>query len=109
MFPKIEDLLEMRTIEGSRIEYKKGWNPVKILHTICAFANDIENIGGGYIVIGVEEKDGSPQLPPVGIDKGQIDSINKELLNLSYLIDPMYIPSTVSGYSMSCLHDLSCP
>ena len=94
MFPKIEDLLEMRTIEGSRIEYKKGWNPVKILHTICAFANDIENIGGGYIVIGVEEKDGGPQLPPVGIDKGQIDSINKELLNLSYLIDPVYIPST---------------
>src|SRR6056297_2392227 len=28
---------------------KKGWNPKAILHTLCAFANDIQDIGGGYI------------------------------------------------------------
>ena len=50
----LEDLLHKRKIESNRIEFKKGWNPDKIYRTICAFANDFDNIGGGYIVIGVE-------------------------------------------------------
>ena len=53
----IEDLLHKRKIESTRIEFKKGWNPDKIYRTICAFANDIDNLGGGYIVVGVEEED----------------------------------------------------
>ena len=52
----IEDLLEHKTVESSRIDYKAGWNPKPIIHTICAFANDIDNIGGGYIVIGIDEE-----------------------------------------------------
>ena len=48
----IENVLRQRTVEGERIEYKKGWNPDAIIRTICAFANDFENLGGGYIVIG---------------------------------------------------------
>ena len=52
----LQDLLRQRTIEGERIEYKAGWNPESVLHTMCAFANDFHNLGGGYIVIGVEEK-----------------------------------------------------
>lgn len=55
----IEDLIRQRKVEGARIEYKKGWNPEKVLHTICAFANDIDNWGGGYVVIGVDN--GSPE------------------------------------------------
>lgn len=47
----IEDLLHKRKIESTRIEFKKGWNPDKIYRTICAFANDIDNLGGGYIVL----------------------------------------------------------
>ena len=53
-------LITEGVIENERIEYKKGWNPEKILHTICAFANDFDNLGGGYIVVGVNEKDGMP-------------------------------------------------
>ena len=45
----IEDLLNKRKIESNRIEFKAGWNPDKIYHTICAFATDLDNIGGGYI------------------------------------------------------------
>ena len=45
----IEDLLQKQKIEGNRIEFKSGWNPDSIYHTICAFANDFDNIGGGYI------------------------------------------------------------
>lgn len=43
----ITNLVNSSTIESSRIEFKEGWNPEKILHTICAFANDYEDIGGG--------------------------------------------------------------
>lgn len=46
----IEDLLHKRKIESTRIEFKTGWNPNKIYRTICAFANDFDNIGGGYII-----------------------------------------------------------
>ena len=54
----IEDLLRKQKIEGSRIEFKAGWNPDSIYHSICAFANDFDNIGGGYILVGVEEENG---------------------------------------------------
>ena len=57
----IDDLIHQRKVEGARIEYKKDWNPEKVLHSVCAFANDIDNWGGGYIILGVEEN-GSP--PP---------------------------------------------
>ena len=50
----IEELLRQRVVESTRIEYKKDWNPNAIIHTICAFANDIDNVGGGYIIVGVE-------------------------------------------------------
>lgn len=39
----IEDLLNKRKVESNRIEFKSGWNPDKIYHTICAFATDLEN------------------------------------------------------------------
>lgn len=48
------DLLRQRTVEGERIEYKADWNPEDVLHTLCAFANDFHNLGGGYIIIGME-------------------------------------------------------
>ena len=45
----IDDLVNHRKVEWARIEYKEGWNPEKVLHTLCAFANDIDNWGGGYV------------------------------------------------------------
>lgn len=89
----IDDLLKGRSVEWERLEYKKGWNPEAVLHTICAFANDIHNLGGGYILVGVEEIDGRPVLPPVGIPENQLDGIQKELLNLGHTaIQPAYHP-----------------
>lgn len=52
----INNLLRKQKIESNRIEFKNGWNPDTIYHTICAFAYDFDNIGGGYILIGVEEE-----------------------------------------------------
>ena len=49
----IDDLIQRRVVENARVEYKCDWNPESILHTICAFANDIDNWGGGYLIIGI--------------------------------------------------------
>ena len=88
----ISDLVNRRVIESARVEFKAIWNPEPILHTICAFANDMDNWGGGYIVIGVEEQDGAPSFPIAGITKNSVDKISKELINICNMIEPRYIP-----------------
>lgn len=91
----LENLLLHRTIESERVEYKAGWNPENIIHTLSAFANDFHNLGGGYVVIGVAEENGQPVLPPVGLALERIDAIQKELLNLgNSAIQPPYHPLT---------------
>ena len=65
----IEDLLNKQKVESNRIEFKKGWNPAKIYQIICAFANDFDNIGGGYILVGVEEKNGVAKRPIHGLSE----------------------------------------
>ena len=60
----INDLLGGKPVEWERLEFKAGWNPEAVLHSLCAFANDIHNLGGGYILIGVAESNGRPVLPP---------------------------------------------
>jgi ATP-dependent DNA helicase RecG len=54
----IDDILHGQTMEWERLEFKQGWNPEAVLHTMCAFANDFHNWGGGYIFIGVAENQG---------------------------------------------------
>ena len=76
----VEDLLKKQKIEGNRIEFKAGWNPDSIYHSICAFANDFDNIGGGYILIGVEEEKGSAKRPVKGIPEEKIDGILKDIV-----------------------------
>ena len=88
----INDLINQRIVESNRIEFKSDWNPNQVMHTICAFANDIDNVGGGYIIIGVEEENGSPKIPVKGIEKERIDGILKELIGLCHLIEPIYNP-----------------
>ena len=91
----IDNLLHRRTIENERIEYKAGWNPEDVLHTLGAFANDFHNLGGGYVVLGVEDQNGRPVLPPKGLHPNAIDGIQKELLNLgNSAIQPPYHPLT---------------
>ena len=40
----IDDLLNARTVEWERLEFKAGWNPKAVLHTMCAFA--LEHVAG---------------------------------------------------------------
>ncbi len=88
----INDLLKNSIVESDRIEFKTGWNPEPIMHTICAFANDFQNFGGGYIVIGIQEKDGKPIYPPLGINVNQLDKMQKDILNICSRLKPAYTP-----------------
>ena len=88
----IEELLGGRAVEGDRIEYKTGWNPDAIYRSICAFANDFDDTGGGYIVVGVAEKNGRPIRPVVGIEPDQVEPIEKEMVGFNNLMRPYYQP-----------------
>jgi len=88
----IQDLLSGKIVEGTRMELKKSWNPELILRTICAFANDFENEGSGYIVIGVEDNHGKPVRPVFGFNPNDLEKVEKELLNYCYQIQPSYFP-----------------
>lgn len=88
----IEQLVHGNTVEWERLEFKKGWNPEDVLHSMCAFANDLHNWGGGYIIIGVAEENGQPILPPLGLQPNQLDSIQKKVVELGNKILPNYFP-----------------
>ena len=88
----IKELIHGKVVEWERLEFKAGWNPEDILHSICAFANDFNNWGGGYIFIGIAEINGKPILPPQGLSVEQADSIQKKIRELSRRIDPFYFP-----------------
>lgn len=77
----IEDLLNKRKVESNRIEFKSGWNPDKIYRTICAFATDLDNTGGGYILVGVEQdENGIAKRPVKGLPIEEIDDILKAMV-----------------------------
>ena len=89
----IATLLSGEIVETARIEFKETWDAQASLKTICAFANDIDNWGGGYIVVGVrEEADGARTLK--GVPPTKVDSWQKDMLNKCKLIQPAYTPIT---------------
>ncbi|MDP1614512.1 MAG: ATP-binding protein [Methylococcales bacterium] len=88
----VEDLLSAQTVESDRIEYKEGWNPDAIYRTICAFANDFDNTGGGYICIGVEE-DAVAKIakrPVKGLSTAELSEIQVKMIGFNNLILPSY-------------------
>lgn len=89
---RVADLLNGDKVESDRLEFKEGWNPTAVMRTVCAFANDFNNYGGGYVILGISQRDGSAILPPRGIPKNQLDRIQKELLQYCHLIQPAYFP-----------------
>ena len=88
----IEDLVHGNVVEWERLEFKEGWNPEKVVHTMCAFANDLNNWGGGYIILGIKEEKGQAIFPPKGLERKQLDKIQKEVLNLAHQVIPNYFP-----------------
>ena len=55
MKPKV-DLKELLSRESEQVEWKRNVAEIDdVVRTVAAFANDFQNMGGGYIVCGAEE------------------------------------------------------
>ena len=94
----VQDLLLQRGVESLRLEYKAEWNYVcggAALRTICAFANDLGNVNGGYVLIGVEEADGRPVLPVRGLPEDRLDALQREVRGAIRRIEPTYAPMVI--------------
>lgn len=83
-------------VESARLELKASWDPAatgyQIIKTLCAFANDLQNLNGGYVVIGVEEKGGVAARPVVGLDEAALEAAQKWIRGHANQIDPTYMP-----------------
>ncbi len=86
----VEDVLAGRSVEWERLEFTEGWNPEAILHTLCAFANDFHNLGGGYVFVGLAEENGRPILPPAGSAPEISDELQKKVIELGNRIQPPF-------------------
>lgn len=101
----IDDVLYGQTVEWERLEFKQDWNPEAVLHTMCAFANDFHNLGGGYILIGVAENQGQPVLLPARLLASKLDAIQKEILEIGHRMQPHYHP-VIAPYVVQQKHVL---
>lgn len=90
----IEDLLNKQRIESNRVEFKKGWNPESIYHSVCAFANDFDDLGGGYIIVGVDtdRNTGLAIRPVEGVPIERIDRILQDMVGYNNKISPYFMP-----------------
>ena len=80
----LDDLIHAKSVEDNRREFKAAWNPAtqaSVVRAVCAFANDLLNLNGGYVILGVETDDrGNPVLPPRGLEAANLDRIQREIL-----------------------------
>lgn len=83
----VSDLLSGKVIESSRVEFKEGFNPDAVIRTICAFANDIDNIGGGYIVLGIAEDGGMVKYPVREFLKNRQTGFKKNFGNTAIILN----------------------
>lgn len=63
---------------------------MSIYHSVCAFANDFDDRGGGYILVGVDtdDKTGVAIRPVDGIPVEEIDDILQDMVGYNNKIAP---------------------
>jgi predicted HTH transcriptional regulator len=115
----IENLLNKQKIESNRIEFKKGWNPPSIYHSVCAFANDFDDLGGGYIVVGVDTDEDTgmairPVKSPVGSEtssetkpKSSESSSERKKKSSERILDLIKNKPTISAAEIAMEIDMS--
>ncbi len=91
------DLKELSTRESEQVEWKRNVADIEdLLRTVTAFANDYQNLGGGYIVCGAEElrdEHGFPRVETPGLTSNRFKEIEGKLMNDSRTkIDPPVTP-----------------
>ena len=64
--------------------------------TICAFANDDQNLNGGYLVFGIAQEEGRPVLPPKGLTPLEVEQAQRWLRGqcrgLRPSLEPVFSP-----------------
>lgn len=94
------DLKELARRESEQVEWKENGDDIKIaegiVKTISAFANDIANVGGGYVVCGAKEiKDehGFPKIQYTGLSSNQLKQIEGKVTKYCQnYVDPAIAP-----------------
>lgn len=91
----IDTLLE-GGVESARLKLKASWDPEttghQVLKTICAFANDLYNLNGGYLVIGLQEAGGAAVRPARGLSAHDLEAAQKWIRGNCKRIEPGYMP-----------------
>jgi ATP-dependent DNA helicase RecG len=79
------DLNELARRENEQTEWKEVVADVDdVVATLTAFANDLQNLGGGYVVCGVREDQdeyGFPRLVRVGLTASRLKEIEGKVLS----------------------------
>lgn len=83
------DLKELAARESERVEWKENGDALDITHkivkTISAFANDLSNMGGGYVVCGAKEGKDAYSFPKVdytGLSANKLKEIEGKVLSI---------------------------
>lgn len=101
----VEDLLNGNT-ESARLEFKASWDPnttgPQAIRTICAFANDFQRLGSGYVVIGVAGADSAGKARAAGLSPEEAEAAQVWLRghcrgNIRPSYTPIFSPEDVDG------------
>ena len=92
----VNELLSGTAVETCRLELKASWSETttgpQVLETLCAFANDLQNLNGGYIIIGIAENEGVAVRPAAGLNARNLDHAQKWIRGNCNKISPDYMP-----------------
>jgi predicted HTH transcriptional regulator len=94
------DLKELAVRESEQVEWRKNVaDEDDVVATICAFANDLANLGGGYVVCGAEEtqdEHGFAKVEMVGLDAQTLKRVEGKVIKLCRdRVDPRIAPRVV--------------
>jgi ATP-dependent DNA helicase RecG len=78
------DLQELARRENEQTEWKENVADIDdVVATLAAFANDLQNMGGGYVVCGAKEtrdEHGFPRLVRAGLPAGRLKEVENTVL-----------------------------
>ena len=82
----MESLIDLDQLdrESEQVEWKEGVADIDdVVATLCAFANDLSNLGGGYVICGArEDKDeyGFPRIVRTGLRAERLEEIEGKVM-----------------------------
>ncbi len=78
------DLTELATRESEQVEWKENVADIDdVVEALCAFANDLANLGGGYVVCGakeVKDEHGFPKMMRTGLAADRLKEVEGRVL-----------------------------